>query len=69
MIVSHGHHTWQELDVGDWLEVQADLVNQSVSFTVWPQDNSEPSFVPRCQRVFEQPAQVSSVEQFGKVPS
>eukprot|EP00438_Fugacium_kawagutii_P029855 Skav235134 [mRNA] locus=scaffold321:308614:309401:- [translate_table: standard] len=36
--------TWQELDVGDWLEVNADLVNQSVSFTVYPRDNSEPSF-------------------------
>lgn len=34
----------KELDVGDWLEVSADLVNQSVSFTVWPQDKSQPSF-------------------------
>ena len=32
--------------MGDWLEVSADLVNQSVSFTVWPQDKSQPSFVP-----------------------
>ena len=36
----------QELDVGDWLEVNADLVDQSVSFTVWPRDNSIPSFAP-----------------------
>ena len=36
----------QELDVGDWLEVNADLVDQSVSFTVWPRDNSSPSFAP-----------------------
>eukprot|EP00434_Breviolum_minutum_P027581 symbB.v1.2.024393.t1/scaffold2269.1/size83792/5 len=34
----------KELDVGDWLEVNADLVDQSVSFTVWPRDNSSPSF-------------------------
>ncbi|CAL1139770.1 unnamed protein product [Cladocopium goreaui] len=33
------------LEIGDWLEVKADLVNQTVSFTVWPQDPSaEPSF-------------------------
>ena len=30
--------------MGDWLEVNADLVNQAVSFTVWPHDNSAPSF-------------------------
>ncbi|CAK8985904.1 unnamed protein product [Durusdinium trenchii] len=34
----------KELEVGDWLEVNADLVNQAVSFTVWPHDNSAPSF-------------------------
>ncbi|CAJ1345726.1 unnamed protein product [Effrenium voratum] len=32
------------LEIGDWLEVGADLVNQTVSFTVWPQDGSAPSF-------------------------
>ncbi|CAK8989475.1 Uncharacterized protein SCF082_LOCUS1826, partial [Durusdinium trenchii] len=31
------------LEIGDWLEVAADLEQQTVSFTVWPQDNSEPS--------------------------
>lgn len=29
--------------MGDWLEVNADLVNQTVTFTVWPHDNSAPS--------------------------
>mmetsp|Transcript_36647 Transcript_36647/g.84506 ORF Transcript_36647/g.84506 Transcript_36647/m.84506 type:complete len:437 (-) Transcript_36647:204-1514(-) len=32
------------LEVGDWLEVAADLSQQTVSFTVWPQDNSAPSY-------------------------
>jgi len=32
------------LEIGDWLEVDADLVKQTVSFTVWPEDDSDPSF-------------------------
>eukprot|EP00439_Symbiodinium_sp_Y106_P031354 s1940_g3.t1 len=32
------------LEVGDWLEVSTDLTQQTVSFTVWPKDGSEPSF-------------------------
>ncbi|CAE7386157.1 unnamed protein product [Symbiodinium natans] len=32
------------LEVGDWLEVHADLTQQIVNFTVWPKDGSEPSF-------------------------
>eukprot|EP00439_Symbiodinium_sp_Y106_P023310 s1940_g2.t2 len=32
------------LEVGDWLEVFSDLTQQTVSFTVWPKDGSEPSF-------------------------
>jgi len=32
------------LEVGDWLEVCSDLTQQTVSFTVWPKDGSEPSF-------------------------
>ena len=31
--------------MGDWLEVTSDLVNQSVTFTVWPRDGSQPSSV------------------------
>lgn len=32
------------LEVGDWLEVTADLWSQTVSFAVWPKDGSEPSY-------------------------
>ncbi|CAE7777901.1 unnamed protein product [Symbiodinium sp. CCMP2592] len=32
------------LEVGDWLEVISDLDNQTVSFVVWPEDGSRPSW-------------------------
>ncbi|CAE7386176.1 unnamed protein product [Symbiodinium natans] len=32
------------LEVGDWLEVISDLDNQTVSFVVYPQDGSRPSW-------------------------
>lgn len=34
----------RQLEVGDWLEVIADLWSQIVSFAVWPKDGSEPSY-------------------------